>query len=144
MLEYLREKTVILVTHQLQFLRKSSKILYLHTGKCKVLGNFDQLQQSGIDFLAIVKENNKSDESVCNDTEKFNQNLNRVKVKLNKSNEEESKIKDEFKETGHVKSYVYWEYITAGAGPILFTLTLLSIISTQFLYHFSDYWLTTW
>ena len=54
------------------------------------------------------------------------------------------KIQEETREFGSIEGTVYWEYIKAGAGPILATLTLLSTIISQAIFHGSDLWLTAW
>ncbi|XP_023213052.1 multidrug resistance-associated protein 4-like, partial [Centruroides sculpturatus] len=43
-MEYLKDKICILVTHQIQFLNSACKILALKKGKCESIGNFKQLE----------------------------------------------------------------------------------------------------
>ncbi|CAG2177333.1 unnamed protein product [Oppiella nova] len=55
--EYLSDKIRILVTHQIQFIRKATQILVLSSeGRCLGLGSYDELQSQGIDFMAILKD----------------------------------------------------------------------------------------
>ncbi len=54
------------------------------------------------------------------------------------------KIDDEQKEIGSISGRVYLEFIKAGAGIILASLTLLSTIISQTIFHGSDLWLTSW
>lgn len=67
-LSYLRSKTVILVTHQLQFIKKASKILILKEGKQLAFDSYNQIINSGIDLVTMLhkadpKESNNTDDS---------------------------------------------------------------------------------
>lgn len=62
--EYLKNKTVILVTHQLQFLTKADKIVVLKDGEAIAMGNYDQLINSSIDFLAFLEKEEKEKETL--------------------------------------------------------------------------------
>ena len=53
---YLREKTVLLVTHQLQFIKQASKILVLGGGRSVALGTYSELMKSGVDFVQAADE----------------------------------------------------------------------------------------
>ena len=50
----LKNKCVILVTHQLQFLRRCPQILILEDGKQKLLGTFEELLAQGFDADEIL------------------------------------------------------------------------------------------
>ncbi|XP_037285276.2 ATP-binding cassette sub-family C member 4 isoform X2 [Rhipicephalus microplus] len=54
---YLKNKIVILCTHQLQFLKSANHILVLKEGKMLALGSYWQLQRAGIDFVSLLEEN---------------------------------------------------------------------------------------
>ena len=43
---YLNDKVVILVTHQLHFLKKVDKIIVLHQGEISEMGSFDELMSN--------------------------------------------------------------------------------------------------
>lgn len=53
---YLKNKIVILCTHQLQFLKSANHILVLKEGKMLGLGSYRQLQNAGIDFVSLLEE----------------------------------------------------------------------------------------
>ncbi|XP_075590754.1 ATP-binding cassette sub-family C member 4 isoform X2 [Dermatophagoides farinae] len=65
-MEHLKSKIRILVTHQIQFIQKATKILILKEGDCLAYGSFTELQQMGIDFMSLLAEkqdpNNKDDD----------------------------------------------------------------------------------
>ena len=55
-LEYLKSKICILVTHQIQFIERATKILILDEGKCLAYGTFQQIQEMGIDFVGLLEK----------------------------------------------------------------------------------------
>lgn len=57
---YLKNKMVILVTHQLQFLMNVKNILVIKEGAQNALGDFQQITMSGFDIQEILKSYNKS------------------------------------------------------------------------------------
>ena len=52
---YLKDKCVILVTHQLQFLRQASRILVLKDGSQAMLGTFDEITEQGFNVNEILQ-----------------------------------------------------------------------------------------
>jgi len=56
----------------------------------------------------------------------------------------EPKIDDENKAVGSIDAKVYWDYIRAGAGPVLLIASVLSTLVSQSLFHYSDIWLSEW
>ncbi|XP_072393708.1 ATP-binding cassette sub-family C member 4-like isoform X2 [Diabrotica undecimpunctata] len=52
--KHLRGKTRILVTHQLQYLKKANLIVVLNQGKIETVGTFEQLSRSKLDFAKII------------------------------------------------------------------------------------------
>lgn len=59
----LKDKLVILVTHQLQFLRECEKIMVLQDGKQVMLGNFEQITRQGFNVEEILQAYNQAAES---------------------------------------------------------------------------------
>ena len=54
-LEELKDKCVVLVTHQIQFLERCPQILILEDGKQKMLGNYRFLIENGFDAREILQ-----------------------------------------------------------------------------------------
>jgi ABC-type multidrug transport system ATPase subunit len=142
----MKNKSIILVTHQMHFIKANSKILYLSGGECLAIGNFDELLKSGIDFVSIMKKQNRTI-----DNENVN---NKCDTDLDISYEDSSndmvyernhlEIEDESKLSEEINLKLYYEYFKSGSGPFLIAIALLSTIGTEFLFHFTDYWLTFW
>ena len=161
-MEFLRDKARILVTHQIQFLRNANKIMVLKEGKCIAFGSYDQLLRDGINFMSFVSE------TKVNENEKLEQNITSRQMTRALSmtpsivssiggsdsgldeppkdcpEEDEPKVKAETREMGSIDKSIYMEYFKAGAGPVLMFVALSTMIISQALYQGSDYWLTIW
>jgi len=59
-LEGLAGKTVILVTHQVEFLHGANLILVMRNGSIVQQGRFDELLEAGLDFESLVEAHNES------------------------------------------------------------------------------------
>ncbi|CAG2120218.1 unnamed protein product, partial [Medioppia subpectinata] len=151
---YLRQKTVILVTHQIQFIRKASKILVMKEGQPVAVGSYRQLMDSGIDFMSLIKEEKSVEHNVVNEevmvkspiAEQFRTRTISVMSAHSEMAEEftDQKVDEETKAMGGINARVYWDYIKAGAGPVLLTFSLASTLVSQGLQHYSDVWLSEW
>ncbi|XP_023241669.1 multidrug resistance-associated protein 4-like [Centruroides sculpturatus] len=157
-MEYLKDKICILVTHQIQFLNSACRILALKKGKCEFIGNSKQLENleahTGILPKKEVSENYIDLESaVFNDDdddddkiESFQCDMNDEIEDRNKSNEKAEdnqtpRDNEEFKKPG---ISVYKSYVNAGAGLFFKIVILSTLIISQSLTCASDYWLIKW
>ena len=52
-----QEKTVILVTHHLEFLNQADKIVIIEDGELIAIGKYDELIRTHLDFISKLKEN---------------------------------------------------------------------------------------
>ena len=59
---HLKNKTRILVTHQLHVLPKADRILYLDQGEVKFLGTFNELHETQLDLSTILEQKNEEAE----------------------------------------------------------------------------------
>jgi ATP-binding cassette, subfamily C (CFTR/MRP), member 4 len=155
----------ILVTHQLQFLQKANKILILKDGKCIAFGSFEELVNSGMDFISLLKEMKiKTEEENKGQTEEMEIKLRRLSRQISTNSsissadvnslleeepepiaeKDEPKVIEETKMSGSINSSVYMAYIKAGAGCFLMFITFSSMIISQILFNGCDYWLTIW
>lgn len=165
---YLQNKTVVLVTHQLQFIKQATNILYLDAGHSLAQGTFDELIKQGIDFVKLEVEEQRRRESVSSAESsssnsvvaessqpkpikrqfstsigKGNHLSDAVEAKIS-DQQEAPKVHEEKAAVGSVKARVWGLYIRLGAGPLLLPLVILSNVVCQFLFNGSDYWLKLW
>src|SRR4051812_27778760 len=61
MLEYLKSKTRVLVTHQLNLLDKVDRVVVMDKGRIVASGTFADLQTQGVNFLSILKSKGEED-----------------------------------------------------------------------------------
>ncbi|XP_034254797.1 multidrug resistance-associated protein 4-like isoform X2 [Thrips palmi] len=59
----LRQKTVVLVTHQLQYLKGADLILLIQNGRSVALGTYQEIVNTGIDYAKLLKEEEDNDDS---------------------------------------------------------------------------------
>ncbi|KAG0452559.1 hypothetical protein HPP92_025223 [Vanilla planifolia] len=155
----LKDKTVILVTHQVDFLHNADLILVMRDGAIVQSGKYDEVLQPGTDFAALVAAHESSMQAV-EQTTGTHENLHHPPIPIEepitnqgKSNGEASSvspktgkgsaklIKDEERETGRVSLNVYKTYITEAWGWLgVFAVLLVSLVWQASLMA-NDYWL---
>ncbi|KAH0448151.1 hypothetical protein IEQ34_021951 [Dendrobium chrysotoxum] len=130
----LKDKTVILVTHQVDFLHNADLILVMRDGMIVQSGKYNEILNAGADFAALVAAHESSmelvehgppeqvrmdspskqgDQTITNE-EKSKDESSVISPKTDKSSAK--LIKDEERETGKVSLNVYKTYITEAWG----------------------------
>ncbi|CAL5346944.1 unnamed protein product [Camellia sinensis] len=155
----LKDKTILLVTHQVDFLHNANRILVMRDGMIVQSGRYQELLESGMDFGALVAAYESSMDLVEMSTPVSDDNPQTPKsphtpltrgesngesrtLDRSKSEKGTSKlIEDEERETGSVSSDVYRQYCTeafgwSGVGAVI----LISIFWLSSLMG-NDYWL---
>ncbi|XP_011877750.1 PREDICTED: multidrug resistance-associated protein 4-like isoform X2 [Vollenhovia emeryi] len=158
--EYLHGKTRILVTHQLQFLKRADYIVVLDRGFVKMQGSYTELVQSNRDFIRMLDnlshEAQKKEEDMRRASE---MSMKRISImrrasglsvasstvsEIDDSDYAENSPEAEMMAHGRISGKVYKEYLHHGASYFsLFMLLLLFIIS-QVATSGTDYWLSYW
>ncbi|KAG5324835.1 MRP4 protein, partial [Pseudoatta argentina] len=158
--EYLHGKTRILVTHQLQFLKRADHIVVLDRGFVKMQGNYNELVQSNKDFIEMLDNLNqvqrKEEENMRRASEMskritITKRISRLSITssithsdIDDSDYVENIPEAEMTEHGRVAGRVYKEYLHNGGNNfILFVLLMIFIIS-QVATTGNDYWLSHW
>lgn len=67
--EYLKEKCVVLVTHQLQYLKNCKQIYLLHDGEVESSGTYDDIKNAGKEFASLLQETKKTEEEAKKEEE---------------------------------------------------------------------------
>ncbi|PWA98523.1 ABC transporter Tap-like, P-loop containing nucleoside triphosphate hydrolase [Artemisia annua] len=165
----LRDKTILLVTHQVDFLHNVDLILVsdvvLFLGQGQVMrdgmivqsGKYDELVQSGLDFQALVSAHETSMQLVQtkstepetitkSPTGNTKENYNDTTKALDRSQSSakigtSKLIEDEERETGRVSLHVYKVYATEAFGWFGVILVLFLSVLWQATQMASDYWL---
>lgn len=142
---FLKDKTVILVTHQLQYLKDVDNIVVLDAGMVKKEGNFSTLLESSQEFEALLLEAEKQKSNVDDAVEQQTQRA--LLVKSVSSLEESVKAPEEVPEqlsTGSVSNYLYRAYFTSGSNCCLLSYNAMLFITAAVAPSLCTYFLTYW
>uniref|UniRef100_A0ACD5V585 Uncharacterized protein n=1 Tax=Avena sativa TaxID=4498 RepID=A0ACD5V585_AVESA len=165
----LKDKTILYVTHQVEFLPAADLILVMQDGKIVQNGTFDELLQQNIGFEAIVGAHSQAIESVTNaesssrilstdsnnladsdnEFEKENDTDQLQGIIKQESahdvshdiNEKGRLTQDEEREKGGIGKKVYWAYLTAVHGGALAPVIVVAQSFFQILQVASNYWM---
>ncbi|KAL9444634.1 hypothetical protein AB3S75_017759 [Citrus x aurantiifolia] len=166
LLGLLNSKTVLYVTHQVEFLPAADLVLVIKDGKITQAGKYTDVINSGTDFMELVDAHKQALSTLDSIegrplSEKGSANGENdgtsatdgvVKEVENKEvqNNREDKVAEpqrqlvqvEEREKGKVEFSVYWKYITAAYGGVLVPFILLAQTLFQILQIASNYWIT--
>ncbi|KAI4495187.1 hypothetical protein M0804_001388 [Polistes exclamans] len=162
-LDALKEKTVILVTHQIQFLECCHQIYLLQNGKISEHGTHTELMQLNKEYAIIVNNIFKQSKDKLNG-EQYGQIMNKkndigsesnaelIDSSGNRDEESSKKIHNEGAtltlqdkvETGSVKVQTYHTYIKAAGGYLMAFLVFSILFSNVGGMAFSSWWLVVW
>ncbi|XP_023225489.1 multidrug resistance-associated protein 4-like isoform X2 [Centruroides sculpturatus] len=152
-MEYLKDKICVLVTHQIQFLNSASKILVLNKGRCEFVGNFNALEH--LEMLTgilpkkeVAKNSMDLETAVFNDEEIIGITQSEVNNHIANNHhgnaEADNKIPHNNEKVKKPEISVYKAYVNAGAG-LYFKIVILSmVIISLSVTSASDYWLLKW
>ncbi|XP_037037714.1 multidrug resistance-associated protein 4-like isoform X1 [Bradysia coprophila] len=148
-------KTRILVTHQVHFLKDADWIVMLNDGKIEVQGTQSDLANSGIDFAKLI--GGSTEKAADKTVGQITRQSSTTSVASNKTsqsdseNEGDGKVggKDEglqMEETskGKVKGSVAWNYFSAGGHWMILIVLALSFLIVQVFVSGADYWVFVW
>jgi ATP-binding cassette subfamily C (CFTR/MRP) protein 4 len=150
---FLRGKTIILVTHQLQFLSLADKVVVLNQGRLTAVGSYKRLKDENIEFLKFLDVKKKEEEqrkesmsrqkslSVNHQTPSKDTVDQVAEVKEKREDEEDN---EEHKLTGAVSVHVFWSYFRAGGSVTFIALIFIGSIISQGTYFLTDIWLAAW
>ncbi|KAH9652208.1 ABC transporter C family member 3 [Citrus sinensis] len=165
LLGLLRSKTVIYVTHQVEFLPAADLILVMKDGKITQAGKYNDILNSGTDFMVLVgahqqalsaldsieggpvserismnKENGGMDTTNGVTMKEGNEDIQTDKVD-EVAGPKGQLVQEEEREKGRVGFSVYWQYITTAYRGALVPFILLAQILFQILQIGSNYWM---
>lgn len=157
LLGLLKEKTVILITHQLQFLQNVNQIVILSEGKIEATGTYDELRESGLDFAQLLvkeendDENNKFKRSMSRESRSSSTKLTRLNSTSSTHSAEEiyeeeksQMVVEEKRAKGSIGLEMYRKYFNASGGYFRFYLMLLFCIFAQVFASGGDYYVKFW
>ncbi|XP_054270008.1 probable multidrug resistance-associated protein lethal(2)03659 [Macrosteles quadrilineatus] len=146
---FLKTKTVLLVTHQLQHLDGMQHIVLMQGGRVVDKGTFRELQASGQQFSKLLLSSIAQEAKLSLTPEE--PRISRTRLTSHQSicssvdgidNEDKGSV--ESYATGRIRSYVFTEYFSAAGNMCRVVLMLLLCLMTQLLANGGDYWVTHW
>ncbi|KAF5286351.1 hypothetical protein FQR65_LT12645 [Abscondita terminalis] len=139
----LKGKTVVLVTHQLQYLTNVDHIIVLENGSVIAQGSSFELQKYGVDFAKYLRHNFEEDHE-RNLGEKERRESGNSQVSLIDNKVKAPAETPEKKISGSVSGSVYKKYIKSGGNWLAISATIASFVTLQILLSGSDYFLAYW
>ncbi|KAL4579999.1 hypothetical protein LXL04_016171 [Taraxacum kok-saghyz] len=154
MMSFLESKTVIYVTHQVEFLHDADLILVLKDGRLAQVGKYDDILKSGSNFIELVgahKDALLEITSLGNKLKNVNENKEtqgtfkkhiQEKTIVNIQNGKNRQlVVEEEREKGKIHLSVYRKYLTIAYGGALVPLVLLAQITFESLQILGNYWM---
>ncbi|CAG9863420.1 unnamed protein product [Phyllotreta striolata] len=150
---YLKDKTRILVTHQLQFMKEADVIVIIKNGKIEKVSSFDQLSENEINTLQQERTDEDKDKAKKEATpvlppvakkppiEHF-QSISSLSSSI--MGNEDPEETDELITKGGISNSTYWEYWKSGCGVPFLLLTIFMFVISQMITNASDLWLKSW
>ena len=141
-INYLKNKTRVIVTHALQYLQYMDRIIYMKNGRIEWTGTFQEILNQ--EFFISMKKLSKLNEAKKEEKKKEKKENVYNKKKSLSGNEVVKIIKEEDREIGSVKIGVYLKYSKYLGG----TFYLLAIFLIGFIMQANlgggDLWLAYW
>ncbi|KAG2597518.1 hypothetical protein PVAP13_5KG223200 [Panicum virgatum] len=153
----LKNKTIVLVTHQVDFLHNADIIYVMKDGAIVQSGKYDELLQPGSDFAALVAAHDSSMELVESaapaserelplsrepSTKNAADSPSSSSIVVPKAEKASARlIKEEQRESGHVSLAVYKQYMTEAWGWWGPLVVVAVSVAWQCSLVASDYWL---
>ncbi|KAF5732819.1 Multidrug resistance protein ABC transporter family [Tripterygium wilfordii] len=163
----LKDKTILYVTHQVEFLPAADLILVMQNGRIAQSGTFEELLKQNIGFEVLVGAHNEALESIltvesssitsqepaheCESQIDSSSNAELLHTQHDSDSEHNLSleitekggklVQDEERETGSIGKEVYWSYLTTVKGGILIPIIILAESSFQVLQLASNYWM---
>ncbi|XKL66417.1 hypothetical protein PGB90_009837 [Kerria lacca] len=144
-LGFLKNTTRIFVTHQLQYLTKSDKIVLLREGIIEAKGMFNEIVSSKANYLNTLKKLNEKNENDTNkrySAQSIKEENDEVEERLYDEPNKKQELQKEENEVTDSNAFIQYLYKGAGIRGIL--IVLFFYIITQLAFAACDIWLTIW
>ncbi|KAG2317921.1 hypothetical protein Bca52824_021043 [Brassica carinata] len=145
----LKDKTVIYVTHQVEFLPEADLILVMKDGMITQAGKYNEILDSGTDFMELVGAHAEALAAVdtyeqgCASSESTrNKEKEATKLEKDSGKPKGQLVQQEEREKGKVGFTVYKKYMGLAYGGAVIPVILLVEILFQVLNIGSNYWIT--
>lgn len=140
--QHLKDKCVVLVTHQLQYLRNAQHIYLMDNGTVHTSGSYEKLQKSTHDYAKLLVELSNKPEDDSEESEDTSDDLKKRLAKQEADNG--PKVNKEGRAVGNVAVGVYRAYFQNG-GHWCFAAGIFALfIAAQAIGSLLDYFVSWW
>ncbi|XP_051222905.1 ABC transporter C family member 3 [Lolium perenne] len=158
----LGSKTVIYVTHQIEFLPAADLILVMKGGRIAQAGKYDEILSSGEELMELVGAhqdaltaldvidvaNGGSEALSSSGAASLSRSVSSAEENDKQNGEQDfgkvqsgQLVQEEEREKGRVGFWIYWKYLTLSYGGALVPFVLIAQILFQVLQIASNYWM---
>lgn len=132
-MKYLKTKSVILVTHQLQYLGQVNNLIVMDSGSIVAQGTYEELHDKGYFGQLLRDQTEIKDEEPEKEVEKIDMEKKKAPVE-----------EKEHRSYGGLSGRIYSAYMNAGGGGCLAFTIMLCFVVTQLIASLCDYFVTFW
>lgn len=145
---YLSNKTRILVTHQVQYLKDADLIVILNNGQIENKGTFNELAVNKSSFSDILSNSQEEAEETDDSAKSLKKQVSTSSA-YSSGVEEEEEVDEPDENTemmakGTLNKSLYKDYFTAGSGSFLLSFMVFTLILGQIASSSADYWVSFW
>ncbi|KAF7996692.1 hypothetical protein HCN44_002338 [Aphidius gifuensis] len=149
--KYLKGKTRILVTHQIQFLKDVDKIIVMKEGKIEAEGSYDDLTSRGIDFGALtdapLPDGDTRSLAMSQNSSRHASISSHNSILTNgtkNDNDIEPEEVAEMRTKGRVGAHIFLSYFTAGGHWCLIFAIFILCVGAEAFATGGDYFIAYW
>ncbi|KAM3966702.1 ATP-binding cassette subfamily C member 4 [Aphomia sociella] len=150
---YLSGKTVVLVTHQLHYLKAADYLVILNNGVIENTGSYPELVKSEKEFsflLSSIEEGESGEKDAESEGDKsgkrmvMNRSISVKSENENPAEEKEQILAAEERASGRLKWNILGSYIKSVNSWFMVILAVTALLITQGTATFVDYWISYW
>ncbi|XP_069668827.1 probable multidrug resistance-associated protein lethal(2)03659 isoform X2 [Periplaneta americana] len=143
--DFLKNKTRVLITHQLQYLQTTDNIIILNNGGIEATGTYTELHASGLDFakqFTVEDEQHEANFTSSQASLYRHERQNSETSALSSAFEPETMA--EMRSHGGVTFRVYQSYCAAAGNCCITTLAFGVFVLAQIAFSAESYWMAYW
>ncbi|KAK5640037.1 hypothetical protein RI129_010848 [Pyrocoelia pectoralis] len=139
---FLKGKTVLLITHQIQYLHAVDEVVVLDKGMIAAKGSLSELTSQNVNLMMVLS---KTDGDIDNECDVVSLKDEVTNTKHSVQNEDSVlKVEEEHVISGTVSAAVYATYFTIGGHWVGLCCTFVLFVVTQVFASGADYFIAYW
>ncbi|KAI8903008.1 P-loop containing nucleoside triphosphate hydrolase protein [Globomyces pollinis-pini] len=144
-MKFLADKTIILVTHQLQYLKDCKSIFLMNNGNLEQVGSCKEVFELYPEMSKSVESDSSQfeHEEISNEPELKLSKLRHQTIYRNPSERNTVLVKEE-SAVGNITLQTYWRFLKSGGGVSGGILLVFMLILGQVIAVAADIWLSRW